>query len=74
MSGPVASSSATALSQTLAVVEEKDEAMVGRLEDLEDNVERLNAIIKETEVCLLQVGQESQIWLALPSFQKSRNA
>ena len=39
----------------LAVVEERDEAMVGRMEDLEDNVERLNAIIKETEVCLLQV-------------------
>ena len=39
----------------LAVVEERDEAMVGRMEELEDNVERLNAIIKETEVCLLQV-------------------
>ena len=41
----------------LAVVEERDEAMVGRMEDLEDNVERLNAIIKETEVCLLQVNK-----------------
>ena len=54
--GPVASSSSTVVSQSLAVVEEKDEAMVSRLEDLEDNVDRLNAIIKETEVCLLQVS------------------
>ena len=41
--------------QCLEVVEEKDEVMVGRLEDLEDNVERLNAIIKATEICLQQV-------------------
>ena len=50
----------------LAVVEERDEAMVGRMEDLEDNVERLNAIIKETEVCLLQVKKSNC------SFLKSR--
>jgi len=58
--GPVASSSSTAVSQSLAVVEEKDEAMVSRLEDLEDNVDRLNAIIKETEVCLLQAQNDVQ--------------
>ena len=40
---------------SLEVVEEKDEAIVGRLEDLEENVDRLNHIIRDTEICLHQV-------------------
>ena len=42
-------------SSSLEVVEEKDEAIVGRLEDLEENVDRLNQIIRDTELCLQQV-------------------
>lgn len=43
-------------SLSLEVVEEKDEAIVGRLEDLEENVDRLNQIIRDTELCLHQVN------------------
>ena len=43
-------------SSSLEVVEEKDEAIVGRLEDLEENVDRLNQIIRDTELCLQQVN------------------
>ena len=45
----------SAQSLSLEVVEEKDEAIVGRLEDLEENVDRLNQIIRDTELCLQQV-------------------
>lgn len=44
--------------KSLEVVEEKDEAMAGKLEDLEDNVERLNAIIHDTELCLQHAQEE----------------
>ena len=54
---------------SLEVVEEKDEAIVGRLEDLEDNVDRLNQIIRDTELCLHQVKPKTFIqvsrWLRL---------
>ena len=43
-------------SLSLEVVEEKDEAIVVRLEDLEENVDRLNQIIRDTELCLQQVN------------------
>ena len=56
----------------LAVVEERDEAMVGRMEDLEDNVERLNTIIKETEVCLLQVINQGVVKGGPKGFQAPR--
>ena len=46
----------TQSSLSLEVVEEKDEAIVGRLEDLEENVDRLNQIIRDTELCLHQVS------------------
>ena len=46
----------SAQSLSLEVVEEKDEAIVGRLEDLEENVDRLNQIIRDTELCLQQVN------------------
>ena len=46
----------SASSLSLEVVEEKDEAIVGRLEDLEENVDRLNQIIRDTELCLQQVN------------------
>ena len=45
----------TQSSLSLEVVEEKDEAIAGRLEDLEENVDRLNQIIRDTELCLNQV-------------------
>ena len=44
-------------SSSLETVQEKDEAIVGRLEDLEENVDRLNQIIRDTELCLQQVKQ-----------------
>ena len=44
---------------SLEVVEEKDEAIVGRLEDLEENVDRLNQIIRDTELCLQQVQNKN---------------
>lgn len=43
-------------SSSLETVQEKDEAIVGRLEDLEENVDRLNQIIRDTELCLQQVN------------------
>ena len=46
----------TQSSLSLEVVEEKDEAIAGRLEDLEENVDRLNQIIRDTELCLHQVS------------------
>ena len=46
----------TQSSLSLEVVEEKDEAIAGRLEDLEENVDRLNQIIRDTELCLNQVS------------------
>ena len=58
----------TQSSLSLEVVEEKDEAIAGRLEDLEENVDRLNRIIQDTELCLNQVSALDLI-LAISCFQ-----
>lgn len=58
----------TQSSLSLEVVEEKDEAIAGRLEDLEENVDRLNQIIRDTELCLNQVSALDLI-LAISCFQ-----
>ena len=42
-------------SSSLEVVEEKDEAIAGRLEDLEETIDRLNQIIRDTEFATHQV-------------------
>ena len=58
----------TQSSLSLEVVEEKDEAIAGRLEDLEENVDRLNQIIRDTELCLNQVSSLDLI-LAIACFE-----